>query len=151
MKEFIKNHFKFIFIVVCFTFLISEFSRGCNRKYELIESNIKLIDFMQDESIKCILMRFNDLEKELNEIKTTVGVSAEVLFDEIRILDAHQYVSYAEIIKCFNHYHQNCDYEPIDFVELSKSFYKYYFDIKKEKHNQILKECSEKKIKIETH
>jgi hypothetical protein len=151
MEKFIKKHFKFVFVMVWFTFLVSGISKEIFRKNEFIESKMMSIDYMQDKNMEYILTRFKDLEKKLNEIKTSVGISTEVLFDEIKILDAYQYVTYSEIIKCLNNCYHNSDYEKIDFMELSKSIYKYYFDVKKEKCEQRLKECSEKKIKIETH
>lgn len=144
----ISSSFSWLFGLL---FFVSNFSREIFRKNEIIETNVEKIDYMQNSSIEHMLTRLNELEKKVDETKSAIGMNSEVLFDEIRMLGAIEHITYEEIIKCFNCYHTNSVYIPIDYTALSRSIYKSYWDVKKEKLEEKLKECKEKKIKIETH
>lgn len=63
MKEIMNNNFRFALVIICFTFLVSNYSKDFFRRNELIESNIKKFDYMQDRNIEHILTRLNALKK----------------------------------------------------------------------------------------
>jgi hypothetical protein len=130
MKNFLKNHFKFILSFIWFTFLFINISENSRKEFSYLESKLEIIDYMNECNIKYIQMKFKELDK-------TVLKTGQILFNEDLLIKAHIYTMYVEVIQCLNNHKElnNKPWEIYDLKEILDGFNKAYDKVIENKGN----------------
>lgn len=129
MKNFIKNHFKFIVTILFFTYLLNSYHYEHKKDYYEIIQKIETTDRLNKIYIGL----------KIDEVSNKIYNTGKVIYNESILTKAHIYTFYVEVIQCLNKHKEFNEkpWEIYDLKEVINGFNKLYDEtIKKEKENK---------------